>query len=97
MDKRTRYPASPLSFHTGSRPPNSRKALAAGLVASAGHRHDEPPANVRRRLGASFAVYVLTGLAGAVAAPAASGTRWGVPSASVADAPDVHHPSKEHS
>ncbi|GHC89606.1 hypothetical protein [Streptomyces flavofungini] len=54
-------------------------ALAAGLGALAEHRHDELPASVRWLLCACFAVYVLVGLAGAVAAQTAAGAglRWG--------------------
>ncbi|MFD8115683.1 low temperature requirement protein A [Streptomyces microflavus] len=55
-------------------------ALAAGLGALAEHRHEALPASVRWLLCASFAVYVLVGLAGSVAVQAASGggLRWGV-------------------
>ncbi|MFF0227130.1 hypothetical protein [Streptomyces sp. NPDC004629] len=43
-------------------------APAAGLGASVEHRHEALPPSVRRLLCASVAVYVLIGLAGALAA-----------------------------
>ncbi|MEU6603714.1 low temperature requirement protein A [Streptomyces shenzhenensis] len=48
-------------------------ALAAGLGASLEHRHGELPGSVRWLLCASFAAYVVIGLAGAVAAQLAAG------------------------
>ncbi|MFJ5842223.1 low temperature requirement protein A [Streptomyces shenzhenensis] len=48
-------------------------ALAAGLGAALEHRHGELPESVRWLLCASFAAYVVIGLAGAVAAQLAAG------------------------